>query len=61
MREARTLRLMWSVPPDTHWQPSKAPGLIGGLIDHEGEGGLHHLLTRVLEPPLATSVAASMP
>ena len=27
VREARSLRLMWAVPPEKHWQPSKAPTL----------------------------------
>ena len=59
VREARSLRLMWAVPPETHWQPSKAPGLIGALIDHEGERGLHHLLPPEPSPPPAPAPAPS--
>ena len=59
VRESRSLRLMWTIPPERHFAASKATSVLSQLLSHEGEGGLSWLLTRKLQPPLATSVSGS--
>ena len=59
VRESRSLRIMWTIPPERHFAASKATNVLSQLLSHEGEGGLSWLLTRTLQPPLATSVSGN--
>eukprot|EP00965_Chrysotila_dentata_P005802 190925-Pleurochrysis_carterae.AAC.1 len=60
VRESRTLRLMWPVPPEETFRECKSHRLLSSLLSHEREHGINWLLTRGISPPLATSFSAGL-
>ena len=57
VRETRVLRLHWELGPEPAFATSKSLRLLASILSDESEGSLSWLLTRHMQPPLATTLS----